>query len=212
MANWYHNTLKIEQGETAEVFNFISSPLSHFDFNKVKPMPEELKVSENTVGAIGEAALYGRNIEEVLAWNRFKEEGIQTQEQLLEYLKSEKCPYSQEALHLGECYHSNREKFGFSTWYEWCYDNWGTKWNTREVIRKKEDGTGEEVIHFDTANGVPLPILKYVSKQFPGATISLFISSIDSMCEGFVKWKNGEVIEDEYRELTYDEIFGKHEN
>ena len=206
MPNWYHNTLKVEEGKAKEIFNFVASPERAFDFHKVVPMPEELDIAESTTGSEGEAALYGQNIEEVLEWIRHKGKGIDTQEKLLEYLKSKECPYTEEALSLGEKYHSNRKKYGFPTWYEWRYHNWGTKWNAVEVVKKVNE-TGEEVLHFDTANGVPLPILEKVSKQFPEATICLYINSIDSMCEGFVKWKNGEVLEDEYRELNYEEVF-----
>jgi len=32
----------------------------------------------------------------------------------------------------GEKYKSNLDKYGYTTWYDWACDNWGTKWNVGE--------------------------------------------------------------------------------
>ena len=60
-----------------------------------------------------------------------------------------------------------RPKDGFNQGgYEWCCDNWGTKWNAYEVAVTKWDG-----IYFDTAWATPEPIFRELSKRFPDVTL-----------------------------------------
>ena len=51
---------------------------------------------------------------------------------------------------------------GYVYWYDWCIDNWGTKWGAYQT-----EYVGDNIIMFDTAwSGVPELMIK-VSQKFP---------------------------------------------
>ena len=54
-------------------------------------------------------------------------------------------------MYTGDIKMQDTEDFGDLNWIDWCYDNWGTNWN---------DWAGDTYqIYFETANGVPFPII-----------------------------------------------------
>ena len=72
-------------------------------------------------------------------------------------------------------FHANREAYQ-SKWhtdkdgynsggYEWCIDNWGTKWNAYEVARRDFDG--DVIVSFKTAWSPPLPVIAALAERFP---------------------------------------------
>ena len=55
--------------------------------------------------------------------------------------------YSEEqCLEIGKQYYDNYLQHGATSWYHWCIDNWGTKWNACESSKASEN-----IIVFDTA-------------------------------------------------------------
>lgn len=65
---------------------------------------------------------------------------------------------------VGKAYIDNILEYGHDTWYEWCCENWGTKWNACEVE------FGEDYLEFETAWSAPFPIIKMLSAKFPELT------------------------------------------
>lgn len=63
---------------------------------------------------------------------------------------------------LGESYAKLKDKYGSFTWYDWCYKNWGTKWNAYEceVEDMPDDDDAEAIIAFQTAWGHPVAWLR----------------------------------------------------
>jgi hypothetical protein len=53
MPNWVSNTLEVIKGDPKEVFEFVRSEKSLFDFNKLIPMPEHIKDSDEPVAYAG---------------------------------------------------------------------------------------------------------------------------------------------------------------
>jgi len=97
------------------------------------------------------------------------------------------------------------EKYGFDNWYDWCIQNWGTKWNTYDGNADVMD----EVIDcdFQTAWNLPVPIFEVMGKMYPTLTFNLtcveeggFFSGTLSIINGVVdtagitndseQWKN----------------------
>ena len=64
---------------------------------------------------------------------------------------------------LGKIAMENEKKYGAPTWYEWCYDHWGTKWNAYECEIDPE----KRKISFSTAWNTPDPIVVALSAAFP---------------------------------------------
>jgi len=89
------------------------------------------------------------------------------------------------------------EKYGYSDWYSWCINNWGTKWDTEsyDVPTITEDGEGQFVISvsFDTAWSPPTSVYEQMAEQ--GWNITGY----------YIEWgMNFCGIWDEGNERTYD--------
>lgn len=56
---------------------------------------------------------------------------------------------------------------GYSDWYQWNIDNWGTKWGSYSV-GKLDMETGQ--FKFDTAWSFPTPIFEKLAEMFPSIT------------------------------------------
>jgi hypothetical protein len=68
--------------------------------------------------------------------------------------------------------------------HEWHYKHWGTKWNAREV-KVKEERKGKEIwltYTFDTAAGVPEPIIRKMARMFP---------KLEFILTYYVEWGSG---------------------
>ena len=84
---------------------------------------------------------------------------------------------------------------------EWCYKNWGTKWNAYATAGPAFEG-GEQkpgehcTVHliFETAWSPPIPVMKAMAKTFPkvGVTLSYFESGMGICGE----WSSDEDVED----------------
>jgi len=79
--------------------------------------------------------------------------------------------------------------------YEWCIENWGTKWNACEPVVSADGNMAE--ISFDTAWSPSLQVTKMLSKLFP--TLIFKHSYEEGGCDfsGYVIFEDGETIEDE---------------
>ena len=92
---------------------------------------------------------------------------------------------------LGNVYINNILQYGADCWYDWCRENWGTKWNVSDtyIIDDTE-------IEFSTAWSCPVNIFKELSKQFSGVEIAVDFADEDigSNC-GKITFLNGEIEE-----------------
>lgn len=75
-------------------------------------------------------------------------------------------------------YEANKAKYGYTTWYDWAIENWGTKWSPRieewEII-DHSDGSGGIYAYYETAWSPADGLIREVSKQFP--TLLFTVSS-----------------------------------
>lgn len=59
------------------------------------------------------------------------------------------------------------EKYGSDNWYDWCINNWGTKWdvsNSSSIVSQSAD---QIKYHFDSAWSPPIEWLRFVSVLYP---------------------------------------------
>jgi hypothetical protein len=83
------------------------------------------------------------------------------------------------------------EEQGIPNWYDWNYDNWGTKWNCSECSR---DGN---VFIFQTAWSTVPKIISVMSNLFPDVQFVCEYADemVGSNC-GMYIFKNGDVVEE----------------
>jgi hypothetical protein len=81
--------------------------------------------------------------------------------------------------------------------YEWCIENWGTKWTAMATIDEDYDlEDGELVMHFDTAWSPPLPVIKKASELFPALQFDLRYFECGVGFNGVYRCQGGQVEED----------------
>lgn len=186
------------------------------DFNKLIPMPEDLNISSGSftsdgidiyLTAVNPATVdYGYykmdyasflNIYLKLkaqdACNMYKpalsEEEIQIRTKYNTF---------EELFKAGEQAISNLKLYGAITWYEWCIQHWGTKWNAYDCIEMKP---GDNRMIFLTAWDAIPDIVQKISALFPDVPIDYSWADEDvGSNTGSMEFLNGEIISEDIPE------------
>lgn len=167
MATFVKTILQINASkeQVEEILNFVKSENSEFDFKKIIPMPEELNIESGGPTEIG--LIYYE-----LVRSREKCPGfiLETKEKMkvIENLEN-----FEQIKDLGKKAWLNLINYGHSTWFGWCVEYWGTKWNASEVKIK------DNVISFETAWAYPTKVLIALSKKFNTIKFSFKCASED---------------------------------
>ena len=103
---------------------------------------------------------------------------------------------------------TNAPKDGFNSGgYEWCVENWGTKWGFCHVQEPELQGYGDEgtlIYHFDTAWSPPEPLVKKMGELFPDLTLDLRYFEGLMQFNGILRIENGQVTNDRSGEYFGD--------
>ena len=143
------------------------------DFEKIIPMPESLNIESGTRTDRGLRAY--RDFIEVYTFGRSAKDALKALEDIPE--KSEEIFLRQrtdirrDEWELGKTAWNNLRQYGAPTWYDWCIENWGTKWNAYGYD-EGVDYSGNDALCFQTAWAAPHPILEKLSEMFPAVTFS----------------------------------------
>ena len=152
--------------EMLEEIQYDELGLGTVDFNKIIPMPESLNVESGsrTDKGIEMVKTYLENMPE----EQSDKEG--TYDEFFEDLRSHSAEISDEEekkiWNIGVTAVENLHKYGAPTWYEWCTNNWGTKWNAYGY----DEGTDYSAsgnLHFQTAWSAPHPVIKKLAQMYP---------------------------------------------
>lgn len=84
--------------------------------------------------------------------------------------------------------------------YEWCVEQWGTKWPAHRVRIEEVDtyeDEGSVVIHFSTAWTPPLPIIRTAARLYPDLMFELRYFECGMEFDGILVCQNGNVLRDE---------------
>lgn len=164
MPNWVQQTLTITEGNADEVFEFIRSEHSLFDFNKLMPVPEPLKLESGTKSRIAVMCARDESLGEWAQYPWVQEAGITTPAGLCEHFG-----YNyKEMVKFGTQILENERRYGAQTWYEWCVQHWGSKWSACDAAFSIDKA---QALHFDTAWSPAFGVYKFLAKQFPNHTM-----------------------------------------
>ena len=159
MPNWVTNNVRIIADETllAKIREEVKGKPyedgeeNEFDFNQILPIPNELKGTTSPCRIISQED-YDKQEERIAKGDLTEGEknfgvsrGI-TQEMHDDFIK----------------------RFGYSDWYGWQVNNWGTKWNASNVYWSDDD-----YVSFNTAWSTPFDLLVALSKKYPQATFEV---------------------------------------
>lgn len=170
MPNHVRNLVKM-QGITAlpvftEKEGWDKRMVMSLDFDKIIPMPESLDVVSGTMEAVAvEAAI--RKAASV-AGHRFSGPKFALSMTDAEYRSQlSRCSETEDELcKLGLQYIQNMILHGAPTWYDWCIEHWGTKWNAYE-----NEQIDKDTIAFETAWSAPEPVIAQLAKMYPDVEI-----------------------------------------
>jgi len=80
--------------------------------------------------------------------------------------------------------------------YEWCINNWGTKWKACSTTLDKSKNMLK--YSFDTAWAPPIPVINEIIRRFPKLVFYLFYEELGMMFQGEIfKAENGQYIHDD---------------
>lgn len=211
MPNWVKTIVKTKPEVLKDVMSKYSNE-GKFSFDKVIPMPKDLDIESGSSGEIGMMFLFLESKDDLfkLKINRvfhslnpfhsdiYRDKRFEEIED--NFKKYKEDPEFAKSIELGKKYISNYDKYGHATWYEWCNDKWGTKWDLSS-FQKNED-----TMIFETAWGFAGDVILELSNKYPGAIFKCEYAD-EGIIEnsGSVSIQDGNVIEERY-ELSEDEI------
>ena len=135
------------------------------DFNKIRPMPESLRIEAGSRTDKGLKAY--RDFIEVYTLGGTTNMDLRNIPEAAEkaFLKQRKDIRPDE-WELGRQAFRNIQEYGAPTWYEWCIANWGTKWNAYGY-EPGTDYSRNGGIYMQTAWNAPHPVIAELAKQNP---------------------------------------------
>lgn len=155
MPNWVATEVvfKGDNENIKRVLEEVSSKDSQFDFNKLIPMPASLEIESGSKSSLAYAYYCIRKFSTLPPTSHFQDKDI-----VIDRIEKDITISSQEMLETGKQLYENKEKYGATTWYDWCCNNWGTKWNAHHV--EIYDNT----MRFATAWSFAEPIMRRLSE------------------------------------------------
>ena len=101
-------------------------------------------------------------------------------------------------------------------WFNWNYDNWGTKWAPNEIWISYETET-ESAMTFQSAWAPPTELFTAIAKLFPTLDFSLAYSEGGMAFCGATRWQEGELwnechVSNYTADPRYEELVAKDNN
>ena len=173
--------------------------LHSVDFNKIIPMPPSLDLEASSRTQAGLAA-YKDFIDVYTLGGTINTEHLSDIPVASEqrFLKV-RTDINHEDFALGKQAWNNLRQYGAATWYDWCYANWGTKWNAYGYDGYEPASMPDDCIWFQTAWAEPKPVIEALARRYPDITIEHEWANED-LGEGCGRrvYENGDEIEEYY--------------
>ena len=169
MPNWTQNDLVITG--TKEAIDGVYGLLGDtFDFNKILPMPKELKDDMHREGT--DCPKCGKPFGQLNKMLDYKCNSCDISGNMGGRLGSTLFNTNKRDIYKSLSFNEKilakkwEKKYGTASWYEWSNQHWNTKWNveTDSTVTRKSDT--EIRVYFQTAWDAPYPVLEELSKMF----------------------------------------------
>jgi len=155
MPNYVSNTVTFAREDVDKVKRLVMSDDSEFDFNRIIPMPESLKIHS---GSCTFDALCLSNCADLdRLKERYSDEGEEPDPSVF-YPYARDPETMPELRVLARLIQFNQDQYGHGDWYDWACEKWGTKWNACEPY------WSDNTVSFDTAWADPEPIFVQLAK------------------------------------------------
>ena len=154
-----------------EAIRYDDLGIGSVDFNKIIPMPESLNIEAGSQTSAGLKA-YQNFIEVYTLGGTIHQDDLENIPR-----KSEEVFFRQRSdirpreWKLGKAAWNNIRLYGAPTWYEWCNQHWGTKWNSYGYGEAKVDYQEGDALNFLTAWSAPHPVMEKLAEMFPNVEI-----------------------------------------
>lgn len=163
-----------------EMVKHLVNDKGEVDFNKLIPMPEDLRIDSgsSSYNVPNEAKIYNKNANidllEKLLQKHFKADLSQQEFVDIAYkdydLTSEIRKAKQWTMTSDEkqiknylASYYNYRKYGYKDWYDWSVYTWGCKWNASSTVYDPE----RQVLEFETPWSLPDPVFLELAKYTP---------------------------------------------
>lgn len=215
MPNWTSNTLNAPVEVLKKYINKDEGGNDRFDFNLVIPRPEIFNDPDLVSGGHENAAIYWyrsdrgtKKVEPLLGNSMYSSiferilfkrlNGV-----LDSPIAIDRYGDPDNLYEIGHKYMEAYVKYGFTNWYDWSNENWGTKWNACDSYVDLENGK----VDFETAWSYPKPIIDKILKDNPNCRIEFWWQDEDYDGDHWlIRDEEGNLTEGvEYNEHHYDE-------
>jgi hypothetical protein len=211
MPNWCTNHLSID-GPEEEIERFLKAAKGKGDwsdcnlsFQSLAPCPQALLDATSGSLQMGYEAKYTDKWETIAGypWVRDANDGVipGTRDKLLVLLET----LQPEAMGLADQYKANFDAHGCITWYEWCIEHWGTRWDCNDGHSLVRGSRENLYATFDTAWSPPIALFDKVAEDFPKLEFGLQYYEMGCDFAGLVQWFDGQRNhEEEGKPCEYD--------
>ena len=176
MPNYVTNVLTLH-GDPAQIramlkdIQYDDLGIGSVDFNKIIPMPESLDIEAGSQTSTGLKA-YQDFVEAYTLGGAIHQDDLENipHESEDAFLR-QRSDIRPKAWKLGKAAWNNIRLYGVPTWYEWCNQHWGTKWNAYGYGEAKVNYHDGDVLNFLTAWSAPHPVMEKLAERFPDVEI-----------------------------------------
>lgn len=190
-----------------EAIRYDGLGIGSVDFNKIIPMPESLNIEAGSQTSAGLKA-YQNFIEVYTLGGTIHQDDLgnipRKSEEVFFRQRSDIRPREWK---LGKAAWNNIRLYGATTWYEWCNQHWGTKWNSYGYGEAKVDYQEGDALNFLTAWSALHPVMEKLAEMFPNVEIEheWADEDIGHNC-GRYRYQNGVRIEEWFPETEREAI------
>lgn len=235
MPNWVCNHLTIEGENSVDIMKSMliddedSEYGYEFDFNKILPMPKELEIYSQGITKTCAKLFINNMLEDSPAYKKYEKlflkaygkDLVMTEDEITKEMngmlkfrdfqskelffktKADVNAYGKRAL-------DNFAKYKATDWYDWCCDNWGTKWN---ACHSQINDMEKADIYFDTAWSSVPKLMAMLAAKHPDCKFEYeYAEEQPGINAGYIIFENGAPVKGEHfadgSKEAYETFFG----